>query len=376
MLPAAADALPFPCTPTDVEAPADTETCVDAVEIESPTYSAGVRAVAAVCARELESLGGRTRFLEGDHLVADIEGAGSPLLLVGHTDTVWPEGTLAAMAFRTSDGRAYGPGVYDMKACLVVLVEAIRLAHERERALRVFLTADEEMGSRTARPHLEAAARDCAAAFVVEPPGASGNLKTSRKGLGRFRITISGRPAHAGTHRKEGISAIEELAHQVLALHTLNDDERGVSVNVGVVRGGTSENVVAAEAQADVDIRVARYEDRDHLEAALASLQPSLAGATLAVSGGWTRPPLEPSPGGERLLAQAQRHARTLGLELTGESSGGGSDGNLVGAVGVPVLDGLGAEGGGAHAPDEHVVLDSIPVRAQLLALLLLDPGL
>src|ERR687888_206417 len=243
------------------------------VEIESPTYSSGVRRVAAACARELEALGAQTSLLDADHLVADLDGAGPPLLLVGHTDTVWPEGTLAAMPFRTSDGRAYGPGVYDMKACLVVLVEAIRLAHERERALRVFLTADEEMGSRTARPHLEAAARDCAAAFVIEPPGASGNLKTSRKGLGRFRITISGRPAHAGTHRKEGISAIEELAHQVLALHTLNDDERGVSVNVGVVRGGTSENVVAAAAEAQVDVRVASAADVARAEQLLAGLE-------------------------------------------------------------------------------------------------------
>jgi len=346
------------------------------VEIESPTYSGGVRRVAEVCARELEALGAHPRFLDGDHLVAELDGDGPPLLLVGHTDTVWPEGTIAQMPFRAENKRAYGPGVYDMKGCLVVLVEAIRLAGDRTRALRVFLTADEEMGSRKARPHLEREAQGCAAAFIVEPPGSSGNLKTARKGLGRFRLTITGRPAHAGTHRDEGISATEELAHQILALHALNDDERGVTVNVGVVRGGTSENVVAAEAEADVDIRVPRYEDRDRLEAALASLQPHLEGARLEVTGGWTRPPLEPLPAAERLLEQAQRHGRALGLDLAGESSGGGSDGNLVGAVGVPVLDGLGAEGGGAHAPDEHVVLTSMPVRAELLARLLRNPGL
>jgi glutamate carboxypeptidase len=346
------------------------------VEIESPTYSSGVRRVAEVCARELEALGAEVRFLEGDHLIAEFAGEGPPLLLVGHTDTVWPEGTLAAMPFRTDDGRAYGPGTYDMKGCLVVLVEAIRLAAPRTRALRVFLTADEEMGSRKARPHLEREAQDCAAGLVVEPPGQSGNLKTARKGLGRFRLTITGRPAHAGTHREDGISAIEELAHQVLALQALNDDDRGVSVNVGVVRGGTTENVVAAEAQADIDVRIARHEDRERLEAALAALKPHLEGAALEVSGGWTRPPLEPSAGGERLLAKACEHGRTLGLELEGESSGGGSDGNIVGAAGVPVLDGLGAEGGGAHAPDEHVALASIPVRSRLLSLLLLNPGL
>jgi glutamate carboxypeptidase len=347
------------------------------VEIESPTYSPGVRRVAEVYARELEALGARTQFVDGDHLLAELDGDGPPLLLSGHADTVWPEGTLATMPFRIDGDTAYGPGVYDMKGCLVVLLEAIRLAGaERERALRVFLTADEEMGSRTARPHLEQAAQGCAAAFIVEPPGASGNLKTARKGLGRFRLTISGRPAHAGTNRAEGVSAVEELAHQILALHRLNDHERGISVNVGVVRGGTSENVVAAQAEADVDVRVARYEDRERMEQALAALEPRLEGASLSLGGGWTRPPLEPSAGAERLFEAARAHGRELGLDLEAESSGGGSDGNLVGAVGVPVLDGLGIEGAGAHAPDEHVRLDSIPVRAGLLSRLLLRPGL
>jgi glutamate carboxypeptidase len=347
------------------------------VEIESPTYSPGVRRVAEVCARELEKLGARPRFLDGDHLVAEVDGDGPPLLLVGHTDTVWPEGTLATMPFQVESDRAHGPGVYDMKGCLVVLFEAIRLAGDRRRrALRVFLTADEEMGSRTARTHLEREAHGCAAALVVEPPGASGNLKTARKGLGRFRLTITGRPAHAGTNRHEGVSAVEELAHQVLALHDLNDEERGISVNVGVVRGGTSENVVAAEAEAQIDVRVRRHEDREQVEATLAALEPRLEGASLEVGGGWTRPPLEPSAGAERLFVKAREHGRELGLELEAESSGGGSDGNIVGAVGVPVLDGLGVEGGGAHAPDEHVRLDSIPLRAQLLSLLLIDPGL
>jgi glutamate carboxypeptidase len=346
------------------------------VEIESPTYSPGVRRVAEVCAGELEALGAWPRFLDGDHLVAELDGEGQPLLLVGHTDTVWPEGTLATMPFRIDGDRAYGPGAYDMKGCLVLLMEALRLAGDGRRSLKVFLTADEEMGSRTARPHLEQEAEGCAAAFVVEPPGSSGNLKTARKGLGRFRLTVTGRPAHAGTHRHEGVSAVEELAHQVLVLHGLNDDERGVSVNVGVVRGGTSENVVAAEAQADIDVRVRRHEDRERLEATLAALEPRLEGASLAIGGGWTRPPLEPSPGAERLFERAREEGRALGLELEAESSGGGSDGNIVGAVGVPVLDGLGAEGAGAHAPNEHVLLTSIPIRAELLARLLRSPGL
>jgi glutamate carboxypeptidase len=280
------------------------------------------------------------------------------------------------MPFRVDGERAYGPGAYDMKACLVVALEAVRLAGESRRAVRVFVTGDEEMGSPTARPHLEAAAAGAAAALVVEPPGPTGNLKTSRKGLGRFSVRITGRTAHAGTHKEEGVSAIHELAHQILALHALDDAERGISVNVGVVSGGTSENVVAGEAEARVDVRVERMADRDRVEQLLAGLRTVDPDATLELGGGWTRPPLERSPGAVRLFERARVHGRELGLDLAEESSGGGSDGNLVGAVGVPVLDGLGAEGAGAHAPDEHVVLPSIPVRAALLARILQDPGL
>jgi glutamate carboxypeptidase len=346
------------------------------VEIESPTYSPGVRAVAERMGRELEALGARVSLLDGNNLRGELEGRGEPLLLIGHTDTVWPVGTLESMPFRVDDDQAYGPGVYDMKSCLVVLVEAIRLAGDERRTLRVFLTADEEMGSRTARPLLEDAAAGVAAGLVVEPPGSSGNLKTSRKGLGRFTVTIHGRPAHAGTHRHEGVSAIDELAHQIHALNALNDPERGTTINVGVVSGGTSENVVAAEAEARVDVRVATVADRDKIERALAQLQPVHPEAKLELGGGWTRPPLERSDGSGRLFEQARTYARELGLSLGEESSGGGSDGNLVGAVGVPVLDGLGAEGGGAHAPDEHVFLPSLAVRAQLLSQLLRNPGL
>lgn len=346
------------------------------VEIESPTYSPGVRGVADRLGRELEALGGAVSVVEGDHLRAEFAGRGQPLLLLGHTDTVWPVGTLESMPFRVDGGRAYGPGVHDMKACLVVLLEAIRRADPERRALRVFLTADEEMGSPTGRAWLEAAADGVAAALVVEPPTPDGNLKTARKGLGRFRLTITGRPAHAGTHRAEGVSAIEELAHQVLALHALNDQGRGISVNVGVVRGGTSENVVAAEAVAQVDVRIANADDRERVERILHELEPVIPGATIEVGGGWTRPPLERSPGAAILFEQAREQGRALGLDLRETSSGGGSDGNIVGALGVPVLDGLGAEGGGAHAPDEHVLLESIPVRAELLAALLRNPGL
>ena len=346
------------------------------VEIESPSGTPGVRAVAERVGDELERLGGMVELLEHDHLRAELPGNGRPLLLVGHSDTVWPLGTLAAMPFRIEGDRAYGPGAYDMKASLVVMLDAIRRAGRERQALRVFVTADEELGSRTGRPLLEAASRDVAAGLVVEPPTPRGNVKTARKGLGRFKVRIEGRPAHAGTDKEEGVSAIQELAHQIHALHGLEDPDAGISVNVGVVRGGIAENVVAPEAEARADIRIARSDDRERIEEALESLEPADPEAKLEVSGGWTRPPLERSEGAARLFERARAHGSELGLELGDESSAGGSDGNIVGAVGVPVLDGLGAEGAGAHAPDEHVLLPSIPVRAELLSRMLRDPGI
>ena len=345
------------------------------VERESPTGDPGVRAVAERMAAELRQLGADVQFL-GDHVRAELGGSGPPLLLLGHTDTVWPRGTLATMPFRIEDGVAYGPGVYDMKGGLAILVEGLRRAGTERRAVRVFLTADEEQGSVTGKPLLEEAAVGLAAALVLEPSLPGGGLKTARKGLGRFRLDVRGRAAHSGTARGEGASAIEELARQVIRLHALNDDERGISVNVGVVQGGTWANVVAAEARAEIDVRLVRAADVPRVEWALAELEPELPGTSLTLTGGWTRPPLERSEGTARLFAQAQRYGRELGLELEEGSSGGGSDGNLVGALGVPVLDGLGAVGGGAHALDEHIPVESLPVRAELLARLVRDPGI
>ena len=346
------------------------------VEIESPTGSAGVLEVAEVMAGELRARGAEATVLESGHVRADLPGPGPPLAVVGHCDTVWLEGTLATMPFVTEGDVARGPGVYDMKACLVLLLAAIDDAGSGRRALRVFLTADEEQGSHTAREPLRVAVNGVAAAFVVEPPTADGHLKTSRKGLGRFRISVEGRPAHAGTNLLEGASAIEELAQQVIRVHALTDHERGVSVNVGTISGGTAENVVAAHAEAKLDVRVTHADDVETVEGALHALEPIVAGTTITVTGAWTRPPLVPSAESRKLFAKAQEHARALGLDLHEASSGGGSDANLISSWGVPVLDGLGAEGGGAHANHEHVRLDTLPLRARLLARLLEDPGL
>lgn len=347
------------------------------VEIESPTGTPGVRQVAELMADELAALGGEPSLVEGDHLRVDFAGEGPPLVVLGHTDTVWPVGTLARMPFRVAGRYAYGPGVYDMKAGLVTIVAALASpAPGPRRAVRVLITADEEVGSISAGIPIADAARGAAAALVVEPCLPGGGVKVWRKGIGRFRLTVHGRAAHAGTQPSPGVSAIEELARQIVRLHGLADTERGISVNVGVIRGGTAENVIAGLAEAQVDVRVTRRAHAGEVEQAMRGFKPSLSGARHEWSGGWTRPPLEPSAGSELLFAAAARHARELGLTLAKGGSGGGSDGNLIGALGVPVLDGLGPDGGGAHAEAEHVLLDSLPERARLLALLLADPGL
>jgi glutamate carboxypeptidase len=342
------------------------------VELESPTGD--TRAARDRLADELRARGGAVT-VDGDHVSAAFAGSKEPLLLSGHFDTVWPRGTLAQMPWRVEDGRAYGPGVYDMKAGIVVLLEAIRLA-DTQHELRVVLGADEEIGSPGSRELLARAAEGAVAAFVVEPPTPPrGDLKTARKGLGRFKLTVTGRAAHAG-EPADGVSAIDELARLILRVHALNDSATGVSANVGVVAGGTRENVVAAEASAWIDVRVPTLAQRERLDEWLHTLQPEAPGTTLALEGRWTRPPLERTPGNVALFEQAREHGRALGLDLAETSASGGSDGNLIAALGVPVLDGLGAEGDGAHAVNEHVVLDSLAVRAQLLAALLRNPGL
>jgi glutamate carboxypeptidase len=341
------------------------------VEIESPTGDTSD--LRDRLAAELTALGGAVA-IEGEHLRADFAGTGAPLLLLGHLDTVWPRGTLATRPWRVADGRAHGPGAYDMKGGLVVMLEAIRTA-ATARPLRVVLTADEEIGSPTGRSVLERASAGAAAALVCEPPTSRGHLKTARRGIGRFKLRVAGRAAHSAEPDR-GVSAIDELARLVLCLHALNDKSRGVTLNVGVIAGGTRENVVAAEATALLDVRVATVAERDRIDEALRDLRPENAQARIELGGGWTRPPLERSAGAGVLFEQAREHGRALGLELREASVAGGSDGNLVGALGVPVLDGLGAEGGGAHSDREHVLVDSLAVRSELLARILREPGL
>jgi glutamate carboxypeptidase len=354
---------------------------------ESPSREKGLLdSLALSLAARLERLGATVDRVGnpegGDHLTArwaapGPAGALAPVLVLGHFDTVWPQGTLAARPFRVADGRAYGPGVYDMKAGLMLVEFALEAIRARGCALRrpvvVLWTSDEEIGSPRSRGLIEDEARRAALVLVPEPPLEGGRLKTARKGVGRFRLVVKGRPAHAGVEPEKGVSAVVELAHQVLRLHALNDPEAGTSVNVGVVAGGTAENVVPAEAVASIDVRAATAAEAQRVEAAVRAAAPVLAGALVRVEGGFNRPPMPRTPQGAALFEQVRAIGRRIGLELGEGSTGGGSDGNFTAALGVPTLDGLGAIGAGAHAEDEHVVVASLPERAALLAAALLE---
>jgi glutamate carboxypeptidase len=341
--------------------------------------------LAAVIADRFRAIGGEVAILAnaqgGDHVRVEFASTAParPILLLGHFDTVWPSGTLAGRPFRVEDGRAFGPGVYDMKASLVLAEYALRAIRDLRIALGrpivLLFTSDEEIGSPTSRALIEDEARASEYVLVLEPPLANGALKTARKGVGWFTIEVTGRAAHAGVEPEKGISAVLELAHQILTIHALNDLSAGTTVSVGVVRGGTVRNVIPEQAVAEIDVRVSTLGEASRIEAAMQSLRTVVPGATHSVRGGINRPPMERTAQVIALFEQAQRIGRTIGLELAEGATGGGSDANFTAALGVPTLDGLGMPGAGAHAEYEHVIVDAFPERAALLALLLLGLG-
>ncbi|MCL4426254.1 MAG: M20 family metallopeptidase [Firmicutes bacterium] len=298
------------------------------------------------------------------------------VLLLAHMDTVWEVGEIAKRPFRAEGNRAFGPGAYDMKGGIVQIVFAFQALRElglrtRRRIVALFNT-DEEIGSPGSRPFIEAEARRSDYVLVLEPSvPPAGVLKTSRKGVGRFDLRITGRAAHAGSDHEKGISAIQELAHQILRLHSLTDYSRGTTVNVGVIKGGTRSNVVAAEAEAGIDLRVVTREEGERVVKEILSLKPHAPGLTLLVAGGLNRPPMERSAGTVALFQRALALGKKLGLEVQEASSGGGSDGNFTADLGVPTLDGLGPVGDGAHAEDEYLLVDQLPKRTTLLLKLL-----
>lgn len=299
--------------------------------------------------------------------------AGRPVVMLGHFDTVWPLGTLATMPFRVADGRAFGPGAFDMKSGLVLGIEALSTLEKlgELRAPVVFLfTSDEEVGSPSSRPHIESESSRSRATLVLEP-AAGRSLKTSRKGVGFFQVHVEGLAAHAGSNPELGVSAIEELSRLVLDLLALNNPATGTTVNVGVVRGGTRPNVVPASAVAEVDLRVRTLAEAQRLEETILGLRPHNPSTRVRVTGGINRPPMERTPGIASMYEIAKRAGREIGLEISEASVGGGSDANFVTPLGVPVMDGLGAVGDGAHAVNEHVLLESLPLRSALIATLI-----
>lgn len=331
------------------------------------------------------------------------------VLLLAHYDTVWPPGEAARRPFRREGTRGYGPGSFDMKAGIVIGLVALEAlaavagrraprpeGERREGAdpsaaptaavpaaaaavvlppVTFLLTSDEETGSTTSRALIEELAPRHQAVLVLEP-AAGGRLKTARKGTGDFRLEVEGREAHAGNDPERGVSAVEELARQVLRLHALTDPGRGTTVNVGVVRGGMRPNVVAGRAEAEVDVRVTSMAEARRLEALFRRWEPVNPAARVRMVGGFNRPPMEFTPANQALFRRAQAVGEWLGMKVEGTAVGGASDGNFTSALGIPTLDGLGATGDGAHARDEHVELDELPRRAALLAALILDLGL
>lgn len=349
------------------------------VETESPSGdelgSKAVVSLLAAAARGVTSIDSIERVTSencGEHLrLKAFSGREKPIVVVGHTDTVHPRGTLLRRPWRVEGNRAYGPGVYDMKANCVLAMEAIRVcagSPNEQRPIVVLLTCDEEHGSFTGRALIEAEAKRAHAVLVLEPPAPGGRVKTGRKGTGIFKVTAHGRAAHAGLEPEQGASAVLEIARQIQRLHELNRPERGITVNVGVVQGGTVSNVVAAEAQAEVDIRFTTADDAKVLEQTIYSLRPFDERVKLVITGGINRPPLERSDKVVALYEHAKALAKEIGFELGEAQVGGASDGNFAAAVGAGVLDGLGVSGAGAHAADEHILIDDLPTRGALLA--------
>jgi glutamate carboxypeptidase len=353
------------------------------VEVDSPTSDKqAVDRLGALVAGELESAGATiTRVTQagaGDLLRAAFgpEPSGArPALLLAHLDTVWPAGEAARRPFRIADGIATGPGVYDMKAGVVLCLMLARAARDGafEPGLPVvcLLSGDEEAGSPVSRPHIEDAARGCAYVLGLEPSTPLGEAKTRRKGVGRIRLEVIGAPAHTGIDPGKGVNAIEEVAAQILAVKTLHDMAAGTSIHAGIVRGGVARNVVAPGATVEFDVRVTTLAEWDRVEAGVRSLRPHHPGARLDSEVILSHPPMVRTDAVASLYLQARRAAGEIGFDLGEVETGGGSDGSLCAAVGAPVLDGLGVEGDGAHAGHEQIRIDRIALRAAFLARIL-----
>ena len=350
------------------------------VEIESPSDNkAAVDRIAQVVANKFAARGGVTKFHPardfGNHLQVDFAGraSGKPVLLLGHYDTVYPLGTLAAMPCCIANGTLTGPGVLDMKSGIGLMLHALAALKdwhgELPRPVTVLLVSDEEVGSDSSRAITESLAKKAAAVLVLEPSyGIDGKVKTARKGVGEYQVKVTGKASHAGLDFQKGANAILELARQIEKISGFTDLKRGLTVNVGIVSGGSRTNVVPAEAVAQVDVRIARLKDAAGIDKKMRGLRAFNRKCKVEVTGGINRPPMERTAGVAGLYDIAARIARDLGWRLGEAAVGGGSDGNFTAGLGIPTLDGLGGVGDGAHAVHEHIVVSELPRRAALLA--------
>jgi glutamate carboxypeptidase len=350
------------------------------VGLESPTEDpAAVNRCVNLAEKWIKAIGGKSKRSKrksvGDLLLArfgPVRSPAKPLLLLGHLDTVWPLGTLKKMPFRVSQGRAWGPGVLDMKAGVVMALSALDVllqANELTRPVTLLLSTDEETGSEQSRALIESVASKCSAVFVLEPAqGIPGAYKTARKGVAGYRLLVHGVPAHSGVDFRQGHSAVLELGRQIERASAFTDMKRGITINAGVIGGGTRSNVVPAEAWAEFDVRIARASDAPRVDRRFRSLRAVDRHCTLEIEGGLNRPPMERTAGTVALFQRAATIAAGLGFDLQEASTGGGSDGNFTSALGIPTLDGMGAVGEGAHADRESILLDALVPRTALLA--------
>ena len=361
------------------------------VEIESPSDNkAAVDRIAEAIAHKFSQLGGKTRVHPakdfGNHLQIDFDSPGKsvgnsaakPVLLLGHYDTVYPLGTLATMPCRVVDNKLTGPGVLDMKSGIALMLHSLAALQEwhgkdRDRRLprpvTVLLVSDEEVGSESSRAITESLAKKAAAVLVLEPAyERHGALKTARKGVGEYLVRVTGKASHAGLDFQKGANAILELARQIEKISRFTDLKKGLTVNVGIVSGGSRTNVVPAEAAAQVDVRIARIKDAAGIDKKMRSLRPFNRKCKIEITGGINRPPMERTAGAAALYTQAAAIARESGWKLGEAAVGGGSDGNFTAGLGIPTLDGLGGVGDGAHATHEHILISELPRRAALIA--------
>jgi glutamate carboxypeptidase len=348
------------------------------VDMESPTFDKPlVDKLAGFVAGRFESIGGQVSFTPaqgfGNHLRVRFPGGGDrPILLLGHTDTVFPAGEVAKRPFNIEGDIARGPGVFDMKSGIAMMWMAIhsvvKVRGQLSNPVTVLLTSDEEVGGRTSQKLIEEEALKAQAVLVLEPSLPGGTLKTARKGVGRFTLKTIGKAAHSGINPADGINSIEEMAHQVLKLQSMSTPESGTTVTVGVIQGGTRSNVVPAESAIEIDARITSMEEAERVATAIRSLSPVLEGSALQVRGAINRPPMVRTEHTGKLFDLARQVAEKLGHDLEEGSTGGASDGNFTAALGIPTLDGLGPIGLGPHQVDEHIQVSSLVWRTALVA--------